>query len=171
MKLLSKPRKNSSAICLTECTLLHPFLPIPVAPNLLLDPSADATSLSEMSTSSVAVTPLPAPKVAGRNKPLAAVEDASATMSDRSEAESYLILETTECGLRRHYLIPRHLQRASISGRKKNRERKRTSSAASDASLLSKHLVKSLKGTKLHLAMEHVFVATNVKRCASVPVC
>ena len=117
----------------------------------------DATSLSEMSTSSAAVTPLPAPKLAARNK-------ATAT-SARPDAESNLILETTECGLRRHYLIPRHLQHAA--GRKRS-NRERTSSAASAASLLSKHLIKSLKGTKLHLAMEHVFVATNIKRCESV---
>ena len=143
-----------------------PFLPAPVAPSLLLDPSADATSLSEMSTSSVAVTPLPAPKLAARNKATAvatAVATAAAT-SPRPEAESNLVLETTECGLRRHYLIPRHLQHA-VGRKRSNRERARTSSAATAASLLSRHLIKSLKGTKLHLAMEHVFVARSIKRC------
>ena len=137
-------------------------LPSPVAPSLLLDPSADASSLSEMSTSSVAVTPLPAPKLAAGNKATATVTATSA----RPEAESNLILETTECGLRRHYLIPRYLQDAA--GRKRsNRERTSSSSVACAASLLSKQL-KSLKGTKLHLAMEHVFVARNIKRCGSV---
>ena len=137
-------------------TRVH-YFPAPVAPRLLLDPTADATSLSELSTSSVAVTPLPAPKIDARKKTAAA-----AARLARPEAESNLILETTECGLRRHYLIPRHLQKAA---RRKRSEREKTSSSASAASLLSKHLIKSLKGTKLHLAMEHIFVATNVKRC------
>ena len=146
---------NNSGICIH---IRFPFLPAPVAPSLLLDPSADATSLSEMSTSSVAVTPLPAPKLAARNKATAAATP------PRPEAESNLVLETTECGLRRHYLIPRHLQHA-VGRKRSNRERARTSSAATAASLLSRHLIKSLKGTKLHLAMEHVFVARSIKRC------
>ena len=119
-----------------------------------------------MSTSSVAVTPLPAPKLAAGNKATATIAATVAATSALPEAESNLILETTECGLRRHYLIPRHLQDAA--GRKRsNRERTSSASVACAASLLSKQL-KSLKGTKLHLAMEHVFVARNIKRCGSV---
>ena len=121
-------------------------------------------------TSSAAVTPVPAPKLA-----FAHHNKAAAASLVRPEAESNLILETTECGMRRHYLIPHHLKHVGTGRKRSNRGRKcsgggggggggGTSSAAAAASLLSKQLVKTLKGTKLHLAMEHVFVARNVKR-------
>ena len=133
-----------------------------------LDPSADATSISEISTSSAAVTPVPAPKLAfaHRNK-------ASAAALARPEAESNLVLETTECGMRRHYLIPHHLEHVATGKKRRNRGRKSSgggtaSAAAAAASLLSKQLAKTFKGTKLHLAMEHVFVARNVKGYARV---
>ena len=122
-----------------------------------LDPSADATSLSEMSTAST-MTPIPTAKFSTRSR-----KGENAAESILKAKESRLVLETVECGLRRHYLIPK-FQSSTRRGNGRRRKRSGGGGGTRSAAELSKALIKSLKGTKLHLAMEHVFVARNIKR-------